>query len=198
MEITDTALKILTLGRFSITSNGNPVAAEWPDESVKLFFCSLLSPLDLYFTWDRICRSMWNVPETRTSRRRLDDTIIRPLNSFLVRELGFNPLVTGKDGIRIDHRGIQIDAHEFHSDVFEGLGLLTFGNHAAALEKLSRAESLYVGSYLPGMPGTIIESARRDLDSMYRTAVLDGIWHARNNSNAPAIHHVPEQLRRVA
>ena len=198
MDITDTTLKILTLGSFSISINGNPVATDWPDETLKIFFCSLLSPLDLYFTWDRLCRSMWNVPVTQTSRRRLEETIIRPLSIFLTRELGFNPLVTGKDGIRIDHRVIHIDAHEFHSDVVEGLGLLSFGSHAAALEKLTRAEALYVGSYLPGMPGKIIENARRDLESLYRTAVLGGIWHVGNISHATTTRHVPEQERKVA
>lgn len=178
MDTPDTTLKILTLGRFSISLNGKSVATEWPDETIKIFFCSLLSPLDLYFTWDRICRSMWNVPVTQTGRHRLEEVIIRPLNSFLIKELGFNPLVAGQEGIRIDRRGIQIDAHGFHSAVVDGLGLLALGSHAAALDKLNRADSLYAGSYLPGMPGKIIESARRDLESMYRTAVLDGIWHS--------------------
>lgn len=198
MDIPGNTLEILTLGRFSISLNGNPVAANWPDESIKSFFCSLLSPLDLYFTWDRICRSIWNVPVTRTSRRRLEENIIRPLNIFLTRELGFNPLVAGKDGIRIDQRGVHIDAHEFHSTVVEGLGLLTLGNYAAALEKLKRSDVLYAGSYLPGMSGKIIENARRDLDSLYRTAVLDGMWHARHILYAPTALHVSELMRRVA
>jgi hypothetical protein len=198
MDIPDTTLEILTLGRFSISINGKPLATDWPDESIKVFFCSLLSPLDLYFTWDRICRSMWNMPVTRTSRHRLEEIIIRPLNSFLTKELGFNPLISGKDGIRIDQSCFHIDAHEFHSDVVEGLGLLALGNHDAALDKLKRADSLYAGSYLPGMPGKIIENARRDIESLYRTAVLDGILHVHNTSHAHAIQHVPEQVRRVA
>ncbi len=198
MDIPDTALKILTLGRFSISINGIPVATAWPDESTKVFFCSLLSPLDLYFSWDRICRSMWDIPVTQTNRRRLEECIIRPLTIFLIKELGYNPLVAGKDGIRIDHSNIQIDAHEFHKAVVEGLELLSFGSHAAALKKLSLAKSLYVGSYLPGMPGKIIENARRDLDSLYRTAVLVGIWHARNDSRVPTPQHTPQLIRRVA
>lgn len=198
MDIPDTTLEILTLGRFCISINGNPVATEWPDETIKVFFCSLLSPLDLYFSWDRICRSMWDVPVTRTTRRRLEENIIRPLNSFLIREIGFNPLVARQDGIRIDQHCIYVDVHEFHSDVVEGLGLLTMGNFAAALDKLSRANSLYVGSYLPGMPGKIIDNARKDLESLYRTAVLDGIWHARNVLYTPTKEHVPELIHKVA
>lgn len=198
MDIPDTTLEILTLGRFSISFNGNPVATDWPDESIKTFFCSLLSPLDLYFTWDRICRSIWNVPVTRTSRRRLEESIIRPLNSFLIKELGFTPLVAGKEGIRIDQHGVHIDAHEFQSTVVEGLRLLTLGNYAAALEKLKRSDALYAGSYLPGMSGKIIENARRDLDSLYRTAVLDGMWHARHVLYTPTTQHVTELMRRVA
>jgi len=121
---------------------------------------------------------MWNVPETRSSRCRLEEIFIRPLNSFLIKELGFNPLITGHEGIRIDLQRIHVDALEFHSAVVEGLRLLSLGNHAAALDKFNRANSLYVGSYLPGMPGKIIENTRNDLDTLYRTAVMDGIWQA--------------------
>lgn len=198
MVIPDTKLEVLTLGRFSISINGKPVATDWPDEPIKVFFCSLLSPLDLYFTWDRVCRSMWDIPVTRSCRQQLEEVIIRPLSSFLIKELGFNPLVAGKDGIRIDQSGVHIDAHEFHTAVVEGLGLLALGSHAAALEKLSRADTLYAGSYLPGLPGKIIENARRDLDSLYRTAVLDGMSHARNILYAPTAEHAPELMRRVA
>lgn len=181
MDIPETKLEILTLGRFSISViSGKPVAADWPDETVKNLFCSLLSPLDLYFTWDRICRSLWNVPVTRISKRRLEEVVIRPLNGFLLKELGFTPVISGSEGLRIDLQGIHLDAHEFHSAVIKGLELLTLGNHAAALEKFNRAALLYVGSYLPGMPGKIIENTRIELESLYRTTVLDGIWHASN------------------
>ncbi|HXE95689.1 MAG TPA: hypothetical protein VN642_04755 [Dongiaceae bacterium] len=160
-------LEIQTLGRFSIHADGKPVAAVWPDEPVKVLFCSLLSPLDLYFTWDRICRSLLDVPETRTSRSQLEETIIQPLNGFLVKELGFNPLVAEHDGIRIDQQGINVDAHEFHSSIIEGLRLLSFGNHAAALDKFVCADSLYAGAYLPGISGKIITNTRKELESLY-------------------------------
>ena len=171
-------LEIQTLGRFSISNDGKLVATDWPDETVKVLFCSLLSPLDLFFTWDRICRSLWREPATRTSRRRLEVLIIRPLNSYLTNELGFNPLITGNEGIRIDKQSIHVDALEFHKTAVEGLRLLSLGNHAAALEKLNKANKLYVGSYLPGIPGKIIENTRNDLESFYRIAVLEGVRHA--------------------
>jgi DNA-binding SARP family transcriptional activator len=198
MDIPGTTLEILTLGRFSISINGKFVAKDWPDESTKVFFCSLLSPLDLYFSWDRICRSIWDEPATRSSRHRLEEIVIRPLNGFLIRELGFNPLVAGQDGIRIDPHGVHVDAHEFHRAVVEGLALLTSGSHSAALEKLGRADSLYVGNYLPGMSGKIIENARTDIESLYRTAVLDGIWQARSNLYARTAQQVPERIRRIS
>jgi hypothetical protein len=182
MNISDTTLEIRTLGRFSISAAGKPVAADWPNETVKVLFCSLLSPLDLSFTWDRVCRSMWGVPATRTSMRRLEEIYIRPLISFLIKELGFNPLITGYEGIRIDLQRIQVDALEFHSTAVEGLRLLSIGNHAAALNKLSRADLLYVGSYLPGLPGKIITDTRNDLDSLYRTAVMDAMPLIRNSN----------------
>jgi len=169
MDVPETILEIQTLGRFSISVDGKPVATEWPDETIKMFFCSLLSPLDLLFTWDRICRSMWGIPATRANRRRLDEAVIRPLTLFLIKEFGFNPLMTEPDGIRIDHQRIHVDAFEFHSTVLEGLKLLSLGNHAAALEKFSRANALYVGSYLPGIPGKITEKTRNELDAFYQT-----------------------------
>lgn len=173
MNIPDTRLEIQTLGHFSISVNGKAVATDWPDETIKALFCSLLSPLDLYFTWDRICRTMLGVPETRTSRRQLEEDFIQPLKRFLIRELGFNPLIAGREDIRINQQQIHLDAGEFHSTALEGLRLLSLGNCAAAVEKLARAESLYVGSYLPGMTGKIIANTRNELDALYQTVTKD-------------------------
>jgi alcohol dehydrogenase (NADP+) len=57
---------------------------------------------------------------------------------------------------------------------------MSLGNHAAALKKFSRAKSLYTGSYLPEIPGKIIANTRKDLESLYRTAVMDCIRQARS------------------
>jgi len=172
--IPDTTLEILTLGRFSILMDGKPIEADWPDETVKHFFCSLLSPLDLYVTWDRICRSLWNVPLTPVSRNRLKQSCIRPLKVFLLKELGFNPLITGDDGIRIDQQRMYLDALEFYGAVMEGIRLLSLDNHSAALEKFRRAKLLYAGDYLPGLPGKIITNTRTELESLYRTNCAHG------------------------
>jgi hypothetical protein len=177
----DDTLEILTLGRFSISIDGKTVATDWPNETVKVFFCSLLSPLDLYFTWDRICRSTLGVPVTQTNWRRLEEILIRPLKSFLIKELGFNPIITGQKGIIINLQRIHVDAHEFHSTVIEGLTLLSLGSHAAALDKFSRADSLYAGSYLPDIQGKIINNTRKELESIYHTAVMDAISHERSS-----------------
>jgi len=181
VNIHDTTLKILTLGRFSVTYNGKPVVRDWPDETMKVFFCSLISPLDLYYTWDRICRSMLGVPETRASRRQLEERLIRPLNSFLIREVGFTPLVAGLDSILINPKHIYVDAREFHCAVVEGLRLLSLGDHAAALSKLQRARSLYAGCYLPGINGKIIANTRNELESLYKTATMDSVQNINRN-----------------
>ncbi len=180
MDRPDTIVKIQTLGRFGISVDGITVAADWPSETVKVLFCSLLSPLDLNFPWDRICRSMWGVPATPDLRQRLEEICIRPLNGFLIRELGFNPLVVGTEGIRIVHQGIHLDVLEFYSTVLGGLRLLSHSNHAAAADEFSRANLLYTGSYLPGIPGKIIENTRYDLEALYRTTVMDSMPHIRN------------------
>jgi hypothetical protein len=172
MNMPDTTLEILTLGCFSISVEGKPVARDWPDETVKVFFCSLLSPLDLYFTWDRVCRSMLGVPETRTSRRQLEELFIRPLNNFLIKELGFNPIIAGREDIRINQQCIHVDVLDFHKTAVEGLRLLSLGNHTAALEQLSRAKSLYAGCYLPGISGKIINNTRNELEALYQSVVM--------------------------
>lgn len=164
------SLEIRTLGCFSISVDGKPVAKAWPDETLKVFFCSLLSPLDLSFTWDRISRSMWGLPVCR-----LKEIFIGPLNCYLIEELGFNPLIAGHEGVRIDHQGIYVDAIEFYSNVVEGLRLFSLDNHSAALKKFGRADSLYAGCYLPGIPGKVNLETRTDLKSLYRTAVKDAM-----------------------
>jgi len=171
----ETIPEIRTFGRFSISVDDRLVALDWPDEALKEFFCSLLSPLDLYITWDRISRSMWGEPATSGSRRRLEEIFIKPLGRFLVKELGFNPLISGHEGIRLDQQHITVDALEFHRTAVEGLSLMSLGRHAEALKKLRRAHSLYVGIYLPGLQGKIIENTRNDLESLYRTAVVDAL-----------------------
>jgi hypothetical protein len=180
MGTPDIRIRIQTLGRFSISVDGMPVATEWPNEMIKVFFCSLLSPLDLYFTWDRICRSMLGVPVTRASRHRLDELIIRPLIDFLIKEIGFNPLVAGKEGVFIDQKHINVDAHEFYETVLEGIKLQSGADTTAALAMFSRADALYTGTYLPDFAGKIIENARHDLESLYQTAVMEGVWQARS------------------
>lgn len=180
MDTPDTALEIRTLGRFSISVAGKAVATDWPDETMKILFCSLLSPLDLYFTWDRLCRSMWGVPATPASRRLMEETFIRPLNRHLTRELGFNPLITGRDGIRIAQQRIHLDATEFHGDVVEGVRLLSLGNRVGAHEKFNAAVLLYSGSYLPGIQGKIISSTRNELGALFQIALKNSMPTARN------------------
>ena len=184
MNNRSTMLEIKTLGRFSMSVAGKAVASVWPDETCKLLFCSLLSPLDLSFTRDRICRSMWGGPVTPSNRRQLDEILIQPLNKFLIMEFGFNPIIADAEGIRLDQQRIHVDAHEYYFTALEGLGLLFFDDHDAAMEKLNWSKLLYTGSYLPGMAGKIIESTRHDLD-FYRAAVVDRIGALKDQ-----VHHV--------
>jgi DNA-binding SARP family transcriptional activator len=172
-----TTLKIQTLGRFSFNIDGKPVATEWPNEFLKVFFCSLLSPLDLYFSWDRICRSMWEMPAKDISKHQLNKMILKPLDTFLVKELEFNPLIADSEGIRIDQQSVHVDAREFYSTVLEALRLFSIADNSAAVEKFSRAKSLYTGSYLPGIQGKIIVNTRFGLEAMYHTAVMGAVPH---------------------
>jgi two-component SAPR family response regulator len=187
----DAKFEIKTLGCFSITLNAIPVATYWPDEMGKTLFCSLLSPLDLYFTWDRISRSILGEPETQVSRRHLEENIIRPLKSYLISVLGFNPLITGDENIRIDQQRMNIDALEFYNSAVEGLKMLSFGNHIAALQKLRRARAIYAGSYLPEMDGKIIANTRNYLESLYQKIVAESTRQVAANS----VHALTEMMK---
>jgi hypothetical protein len=84
---------------------------------------------------------------------------------------------TGRDQ---DRSARHLYVFDFHSAVVEGISLMSLSDHDGASEKFSRANLLYAGRYLPGMPGKIIEHTRLELDSLYRTAVKDGVWQTRS------------------
>ena len=183
MNIPAVTMDIKTLGCFSSSVAGKPVATEWPNETIRIFFCSLLSPLDLYFTWDRMSRSMLGEPETRSSRHHLEDLCVRPLNCFLIEELGFNPLIADQDCIKIDPSRVHVDAFDFYDNAVRGLNLASLGSHSAALENFENARNLYGGIYLPEMPGKIIDNTRTDLESFYQKVVMYGMRHSRGTLN---------------
>lgn len=170
MNIFEPTVNVQTLGRFCMSLSGKAVATEWPNDKLKELFCSILSPLDLYITWDRICRSVWEIRATERCRERLKKNFIKPLNSFLIDEVGFTPLILEDTGIRIDHKRIQLDAFDFNKAVLEGLKLLSLGNQQGASVKFNQAKALYSGSYLPEMPGKIIANTRKELASIYQIA----------------------------
>ncbi len=118
---------------------------------------------------------MLGVAETQISKHKLEKMFIQPLNSFLISELGFTPLIVEPKGIKIDRQRIRVDAYEFHSAVVEGMKDLAFGDCDAAREKFDTARALYVGTYLFGVQGKIIENTRNELESLYRTAVLESM-----------------------
>lgn len=171
MNLFENTLNIQTLGRFSTSISGKVVIAEWPDEKLKELFCSILSPLDLYITWDRLSRSIWEVQATETCREQLEDIFLKPLNSFLIKEIGFTPLIADAEGIKIDHKLIQLDAFDFNGAVLEGLKQLSLGKEQAAFQQFIMAKSLYSGSYLPGMLGKIIANTRKELESIYQITI---------------------------
>jgi hypothetical protein len=83
--------------------------------------------------------------------------------------------------LRFDQERIRLDALEFHSAAAGGLRLFSLDNHISALEAFTRAKALYVGNYLPDMSGKIISNTRDDLESLYLSAVIDGMPLAQNS-----------------
>ena len=184
MHLPDTILEIKTLGSFILSVNEKPVETDWPSEAIKVLFCSLLSPLDLYFSWDRVCRSMLGVPATKNSRVQLDQGFLRPLERFMTRTFGFNPVIKGPEGIRIDHQRIHVDAQTFQNTIVEGLRLMSVGDREAAREKFSAADSIYAGIYLPEIQGKIVANTRNELESLYQTVIVEaGRSHGKGHSS---------------
>jgi hypothetical protein len=118
---------------------------------------------------------MWGEPETHFNRIRLEEGLIRQLKSFLIKELGFDPIFSDPEGIRIDCQRLHVDAVDFYRSARQGLKLMTHSKHEAAFELFSRANTLYVGRYLPGFYGNAFVSARNTLEALYQTVIKDTI-----------------------
>jgi hypothetical protein len=171
MKRSDPVVTITTLGRFCIHVNGKQVATEWPDEEAKIIFCSLLSPPVQFLDWGRLCRCLSGISAAPTDRQRVEEGSLRRLASFLTRELGFNPLITAEEGVRIDQRRIHLDARFFHDTVVEGFRHLLYGNEAAARDRFIKAYAIYGGEFLPGIGGNIVHKTRSELDDLFQEAV---------------------------
>jgi len=77
-----------------------------------------------------------------------------------------------------------VDAQTFQSTIVEGLRLMSVGDRDAAREKFSAADSLYAGIYLPEVPGKIIANTRNELESLYRTVIVEaGRSHGKGHSS---------------
>jgi len=112
MKTTNTALEIRVLGQFSLVHSGRALATSWPGPYGRYIFCSLLSPLGEPVTWDRLCRSLWDVPATRESKERIV-AIIKQLNAFFQSECGIRPIVEHMDCITYDSTTTYLDAKDF-------------------------------------------------------------------------------------
>jgi len=170
MKIPTNTLEIRTLGGFGLMVGEKTITATWPDEISKELFCTLLSPLDKSITMERLCRSLWNLPASRTPKMRIAAKIDH-LSDIFVAETGINPFIIDKDRVRINSGRVRVDAHEFHRHVAEGLKQLLLGNRPAFLIKFHEADLLYRGPFMPGMFNKVITTTREDLDETHRMVV---------------------------
>lgn len=167
MQSAERTLRVVTLGRFSIAVGDSEVKIAWPDETARVLFCSLLSPLDESLSWERSCRSLWGLPATHHSKIRATALLNRLQTSFAV-QLGCDPFIVTHEGAALNKGIINIDAHHFHSNVVTGLRLLALGNRSAASQLLEQALAIYDAPFLPGVPGRIVAATRDELDNLYR------------------------------
>jgi len=185
MNLPINTLEIRTLGGFSLMVGKKAITATWPDEISKVLFCTLLSPLDESITMERLCRSLWDLPASRTPKKRIAAKIDH-LTDIFVAETGINPFFMIGDRVGINSSHVSVDAHEFYRVTAEGFRLKLFGNCQAALIKLQEADLLYRGLFMPEMFNQVISSTREDLDEMHRMVVKQTMPNA----------HPPRQIDR--
>lgn len=76
---------------------------------------------------------MWDIPAKPDSDLGMEEIFVRPLRSFLIKEFGFDPLISGVDGVRFDQGRITLDALEFHSAAVGGLRKLSLDKRGSWL-----------------------------------------------------------------
>lgn len=167
MTIHQYSLSVRTLGDFTITRDRKTVNVTWPDNAIKILFCSLLSPLDVSISRDRLCKALWNIPASAAGIGRLTSALGQ-LHDVMVRTFGFNPIVFQDDGITLDYGKIYVDARDFHDTAISGFRNFAGGETAAASRLFQAASMLYRGEFLPGMTGRIISATRSDLEDQYQ------------------------------
>ena len=167
MSVPLKTLEIRTMGDFSLMVGERAITAEWPDETTKMLFCTLLSPLDEAISMERLCRSLWEVPATQASMSRIAAKV-EWLSDFFAKEASINPFIINQDHVGIDSRYVRIDAHEFYLHAVKGLRLMSIGNRRGALINLHKADQLYCGWFLPLMDNRVITTTRENLGEIHR------------------------------
>lgn len=165
---TNHELHVRSLGGLALSQRGVAVTAPWPDKITKELFCSLLSPLDICITFDRLSRSLLGAPLTARTSERLEmaiDSLIR----FTSEEMGVSdPLLVTPDAVGFKGDSICIDAHQFFETALKGLSNLSKGEKGAALQHVCKAMDLYEGDFLPGMNSRIIVDTREELAGLHK------------------------------
>ena len=164
---TNHELHVRTLGGLALSKRGVAVTAPWPDTITKELFFSLLSPLDVGITFDRLSRSLLGAALTARTRERLEmalDSLIR----FSREEMGVcAPLVVTPDAVGFKEDFICIDAHQFFEAALNGLSNLSKGEKTSAFHYVCNAMNLYEGEFLPGMNSRIITNTREELAGLH-------------------------------
>jgi DNA-binding SARP family transcriptional activator len=159
-------VEVRTFGQFTLIVNGSETDTAWPDETARILFCSLLSPLDEYVSLERISRSLWGVPATRTSSMRIMG-IIQKLRLHFLGLGDIDPFIMYSDGIALNQKKFAVDANTFRTLTLEGLRLLAKGKRSEASERLRTAYLIYRAPFLPGIPGKLVDATRDELDGLY-------------------------------
>ena len=168
MESNTRRLNIRTFGQFSVSAGGVELAQEWPGETSRRLFLLLLSPLEPSVSWERVCRDLWGVPATYTSRRRAM-ALAQHLQRHICNAWGRSDILhAAEDGISLNMEAVRIDAYKFRTMVLSGLEMLVSGcSRFAAYSMLRQAVARYEAPFLPGVPDRIVASAREELEALY-------------------------------
>jgi DNA-binding SARP family transcriptional activator len=141
------ALRIHTLGRTEISSDGVDVGGEWLDQRPGQLLKYLICERHRVVTSDEIADALWPQagPMTRNSVRHQVHVLRERLEPDRISRADSQFIVTRRGGYMLDPDQVWLDADQFEAEISGGLTLFAQGDAAAGTDRLERGATLYKG-----------------------------------------------------
>jgi len=156
-------MTITTMGRFSIAVDGRPLPLHLSPVRQELF-CSLLSPFDEYQRWERL-EQLLDGPATGRRCRLAQELFV--ISAYFIRCAGIDPLLSGDDGVSLDHRQVKVDTVRVVQAIHRSLNCFMSGGKEEGLLIATETLPHLRGEYLPGIHGRIIDRTREELMDLF-------------------------------